>query len=274
MSEGSSLAPTLIPLGEFMTPLQLTRESIYSVPQTAGCYLIYLEEQPFYAGMSACNIRSRLWAHATGRGSKRVRHMLACQRAMYFEYLEVFPWEDCPSQVVAGTEFVFMMLHSGGLLPGNMRADNFRHFGIERDPALLVMDYFEDVREVLLTARKDVFFVDPYLDAELVSRYMANINIGVSVRLLRSRGTAALVPPIDLAAMQVDHPIELRSTSSPLYGRFLFLDGVRGFRSAASFTVGGRTEPTQLTEITDEPRMQEHEAIWSAATTDHSQAQR
>ena len=115
-----------------MTPHRLTREHITLVPRSAGCYFIYLEDQPFYAGMSESNIQRRLWAHATGRGSKRVRQMLGLGRVMYFEYLDVYCGETYAEQEVAGTEFVFMMLHNGRLPPGNMRADNCLHFGKER----------------------------------------------------------------------------------------------------------------------------------------------
>jgi hypothetical protein len=34
----------------------------------------------------------------------------------------------------------------------------------------MVFDYFDEVRKIIESARKDLFFVDPYLDAEFVSR--------------------------------------------------------------------------------------------------------
>ena len=58
------------PTGEFMTPLPLTRPNLDSVPLIAGCHLVYLDDQPYYAGMSRTNMRARLRAHVTGRGAK------------------------------------------------------------------------------------------------------------------------------------------------------------------------------------------------------------
>ena len=36
----------------------------------------------------------------------------------------------------------------------------------------LVYDYFDEVRKIIETARTDLLFVDRYLDAEFVSRYL------------------------------------------------------------------------------------------------------
>jgi hypothetical protein len=254
----------MAPEGNFMTPLPLTREHIYSAPQRAGCYFIYLEDQPFYAGMSASNIRARLWAHATGRGSKQVRRELACQRPMYFEYVDVSASDAYPADVIAATEFVFMMLHSGRLLPGNKRADNYRRFGVEREARLLLSDYLEDSRKALSGARAEAYIVDPYMDRELLSRYMSHVKSGVSIRLLVGGGEPVLISPGDVTA-HVGRAIEARCAPSTLYARFLFLDGARGFTSIASVMVDGRREPTRLTEVTDARAMQNHEALWSAA---------
>ena len=50
-----------------------------------------------------------------------------------------------------------------------------------------VFEYFDELRKVIETARTDVFFVDPYLDAEFVSRYLPYVAEGVSIRLLGGR---------------------------------------------------------------------------------------
>lgn len=134
MSQAPSLLPALTPRGEFMAPLRLLREHVRLVPQSPGCYLIYLDEQPYYAGMSRTNIQRRLWAHATGRGSKRVRLMLALGRIMYFEYLDVYASESITARDVAGTEFFFMMMHTGNILPGNVRADGYLLLSREPTP--------------------------------------------------------------------------------------------------------------------------------------------
>ena len=57
-----------------------------------------------------------------------------------------------------------------------------------------VFEYFDELRKVIETARTDVFFVDPYLDADFVSRYLPYVAEGVSIRLLggpKKRGHTA-----------------------------------------------------------------------------------
>jgi hypothetical protein len=113
-----------------MTPLPLTPEETRSVPRIAGCYLVYLDDQPYYAGMSRTDMRSRLRAHAAGRGSKMIRAKLAEGRPMYFEYCETDP-----AFFVHGTEDImraeswFMLLHSGEPLPGNLKLDGLSYVG-------------------------------------------------------------------------------------------------------------------------------------------------
>lgn len=51
-------------------------------------------------------------------------------------------------------------------------------------PHKKVFEYFDEIRKVLDLAKQDVLFVDPYLDAEFVSRYLPIIGAGVSIRLL------------------------------------------------------------------------------------------
>ena len=130
-----------------------------------------------------------------------------------------------------------------------------------------VLDYFEEVRKVLITARRELFFVDPYLDAEFVSRYLPHVSQGVTIRLLGKKGIAALVPAVELAAQQFNIQVSLR-TSSSLHDRFLFIDGARGFHSGASFKDGARLAPTIFTEVTDAlgSVLGVYDQMWSAAT--------
>lgn len=130
-----------------------------------------------------------------------------------------------------------------------------------------VLDYFEEVRKLMATARSELFFVDPFLDAEFVYRYLPQIPSGVTVRLMGKKGMLALKPAVDLAGQQLSLNIELRSAST-LHDRFLFIDGQRGFSSGASFKDGARLAPTIFTEITDAlvGVKATYEQLWSRAT--------
>jgi len=118
-----------MPTGEFMAPLMLERQHVRSVPESPGCYLVYLGDQPFYAGMSRTNMRKRIWAHATGRGSRMIRQALTAGQPMYFEYCAIDPaFPATSNRDVARTEFWFMLLLTGKPLPGNLRLDGMSCF--------------------------------------------------------------------------------------------------------------------------------------------------
>lgn len=131
-----------------------------------------------------------------------------------------------------------------------------------------VFDYFDEVRKVIGSAQKELFFVDPYLDSEFVSRYLTQVVASVQVRLLGRKGIASLLPAVELMRKQTSCAIEVRS-SSLLHDRYLFVDGIAGFQSGASFKDGAKTAPTTFTEVTDAlpAVLSTYEALWSTATT-------
>lgn len=130
-----------------------------------------------------------------------------------------------------------------------------------------VFDYFDEVRKVIGSAQKELFFVDPFLDSEFVSRYLTQVSASVRVRLLGRRGMASLIPAVDLMRKQAGCAIEVRSSPS-LHDRYLFVDGRAGYQSGASFKDGAKTAPTTFTEVTDAlpAVLSTYEALWSAGT--------
>jgi hypothetical protein len=114
-----------------------------------------------------------------------------------------------------------------------------------------VFEYFDEIRKVIEAAIQEVFFVDPYLDADFVSRYFPHIHAGVSVRLLTSnKKLPALLPAIEMFANQSGLSVAVRS-ATVLHDRYLFIDKMTCYQSGASFKDGGKNAPTTLTQITD-----------------------
>jgi hypothetical protein len=62
-------------------------------------------------------------------------------------------------------------------------------------PHKMVFEYFEDIRKIIELARQDLLFVDPYLDAEFVARYLPNVAAGVTIRLLARENWRPCSPP-------------------------------------------------------------------------------
>lgn len=129
-----------------------------------------------------------------------------------------------------------------------------------------VFEYFDEVRKVLEAATHEVFFVDRYLDAEFVSRYLPHIPSGVNTRLLTRERVSKLLPAVSVFASQEEAIIEVR-TSAQIHDRFVFIDGTQCYQSGASFKDGAKRSPTTLTQITDafDSVLATYEAIWTNA---------
>jgi hypothetical protein len=133
-----------------------------------------------------------------------------------------------------------------------------------------VFDYFDELRKVIEPARKEVFFVDPYLDAEFVPRYLPHVASGTLVRLLGSpKQMAKLVPAVDMFAKQSGLSIQVRS-STAIHDRYLFVDRAACYVSGASFKDGARKAPAVLTQIGDAfgAMWTTYDTLWNAATVE------
>ena len=130
----------------------------------------------------------------------------------------------------------------------------------------LVFDYFDEIRKIVEIAKQDLLFVDPYLDAEFVSRYLGHVSVGVTTRLLAREKLATLLPAVDLFAKQLKAAIEVRSAPN-FHDRYVFVDRTACYQSGASFKDGAKSAPTTLTQITDAfaTMLQTYEAIWGSA---------
>jgi hypothetical protein len=117
-------------------------------------------------------------------------------------------------------------------------------------PHGLVFDYFDELRKIIELAKQDVLFVDPYLDAEFVSRYLPHVAAGVMIRLLAREKLATLLPAVDLLSRQNGRTIQVRSAAS-FHDRYAIVDRISCYQSGASFKDGAKSAPTTLTQITD-----------------------
>jgi len=129
-----------------------------------------------------------------------------------------------------------------------------------------VFEYFDELRRLIESARSDVFFVDPYLDAEFVSRFLPLVPDGTSIRLLGRERIASLKPAALAFASQYGHSVEIRSGSG-FHDRYLFIDRQACYQSGASFKDGAKKAPTVLSQITDAFAAMHHtyEQLWKQA---------
>jgi hypothetical protein len=130
----------------------------------------------------------------------------------------------------------------------------------------MVFDYFDEMRKIVELAKQDLFFVDPYLDAEFVSRYLVYVTDGITIRLLTRYKLLTLIPAVNAFCQQSNRKVEVRSAQN-LHDRFVFVDKIACYQSGASFKDGAKSAPTTLTQITDafQAMLQTYEKLWNDA---------
>jgi hypothetical protein len=130
----------------------------------------------------------------------------------------------------------------------------------------MTFDYFNELRKITERAAADLLFVDPYLDADFVERYLVHVAPGVGIRLLTRFKLQTLLPAVDAFAKQSGISVAVR-TADNLHDRFVFVDAKECFQSGASFKDGAVKADTTVTQITDafDPMHQAYEALWAKA---------
>lgn len=113
-----------------------------------------------------------------------------------------------------------------------------------------VFEYFDEIRKIIELATVEVFFIDPYLDADFVSRYLTYVKNGVRIRLLTSQKLGGLIPAIKTFALERGASIEVRAQEG-LHDRFIITDGTSCRQSGASFKDGAKNAPTTIVEVLD-----------------------
>jgi hypothetical protein len=131
----------------------------------------------------------------------------------------------------------------------------------------LVFDYFDTIRKIIETASTDVFFIDPYLDADFVSRYLSHVRPSVRIRLLARERIATLLPAVTAFTQQAQSRLEVR-TASGFHDRYVIVDKAACYQSGASFKDGARNAPTTITQVTDAftAVRDTYEGIWNVGT--------
>jgi hypothetical protein len=138
----------------------------------------------------------------------------------------------------------------------------------------MVFEYFEELRKLIELAVQEVFFVDPYLDADFVARYLLLVQDGTTIRLLTAndpKRLGALLPAVDLFVRQHNHPVEVRSTAG-MHDRYLLVDRTSCYQSGASFKDGAKKAGTIMSQVTDafQAIWDSYDAMWACAKVERS----
>lgn len=129
-----------------------------------------------------------------------------------------------------------------------------------------VFDYFDEVRRIIESAKTDIYFIDAYIDAEFISRYLPHVSADTKIRILAREKLTTLRPAVAAFIAQNQREVEIR-TIAGFHDRYIFVDGLKCFQSGASFKDGAKKAPTTLTQITDafSAVLETYEQLWTKA---------
>jgi hypothetical protein len=197
-----------------------------------------------------------------GRVSAAIERWNSSKSALVKEYLDLFFSNGHARETGYGFTKLLTLLHQA---QNDLRLETLGPANIAI-PHKMFFHYFEEIRKIIELARQDLLFVDPYLDAEFVSRYLPNVATDVMIRLLAREELATLLPAVDAFAQETGATIEIRPAPH-FHDRYVFVDRASCYQSGASFEDGARSAPTTITQITDAfvVVLKTYENIWNGA---------
>jgi hypothetical protein len=197
-----------------------------------------------------------------GRVSAAIENWKPLKSSLVMAYLGLFRSNGNVRETASGFTNLLTLLHQA---QNDLRLETMGPASVAV-PHKMVFEYFDEIRKIIELAKDDLLFVDPYLDAEFVARYLPNVADGVMIRLLARERLATLLPAVDAFAEQTGAIVEIRSASS-FHDRYVFVDRASCYQSGASFKDGAKSAPTALVQITDafEAISRTYEEKWSQA---------
>jgi hypothetical protein len=132
-------------------------------------------------------------------------------------------------------------------------------------------DAFAAVGKALGTATADVFIIDPYADAKLLTDYAVLAPETVSVRVLAGKMySKALKPAAEHWRQQMKQPLEVRlGAPGSLHDRLILIDGKTAFVIGQSFKDLATRAHTSLARLPPDAgklKVEAYELMWSSAT--------
>jgi hypothetical protein len=131
-----------------------------------------------------------------------------------------------------------------------------------------VYDMLRALRDLLASAKTDVFVIDPYMDAEVFDGYISAIGRSVATRLLLTKFANSVKPA--MAAYLKQYAVRLESRSSPrLHDRVVFIDKRSCYVLGQSIKDAARTRATYLAPLPAEIaslKLGIYEELWSTST--------
>jgi hypothetical protein len=130
-----------------------------------------------------------------------------------------------------------------------------------------VYDVFRALNEVIGSAEKSIFIIDPYLDDTIFSHYLNSRKPEVKVRLLLSKNADQLKPAAEKYKTQFGEVLEVKRTRA-VHDRVIFIDGYVCWVLGQSLSHAAQAKPTYLNPLSPDvipAKLEEYDRIWSDA---------
>jgi hypothetical protein len=124
--------------------------------------------------------------------------------------------------------------------------------------------FYKDLKTIIETARKSLFIVDNYLDAQIFDLYVARVQAGVDIRILTDQLRGAV--QVIATKFSKRGQFELRTSSGATHDRHVFVDD-RGWVIGQSIKDAALKKPTYMVELNNATTFRNiYEPIWLTAT--------
>ena len=131
-----------------------------------------------------------------------------------------------------------------------------------------VYDFFRALTDVIASADKSLFVVDPYLDTEVFDGYLSSLGSRkIKVRLLANKYADNVGVAAEKFRAQHSSQIETRKTAA-IHDRVIFVDDTECWVLGASIIDAGK-KPTYLAPLSPDvvaAKLAAYEVIWATGT--------
>ena len=125
-------------------------------------------------------------------------------------------------------------------------------------------DFYIDFKAVVLSAKKTIFLIDPYINEEVFNLYIKKLPNEISCRVLLGKLDDNLRSVIEKLKLSPSRAIEVKR-SKGLHDRVVFVDNSKCWLLGQSIAEAAKKKPTYLVELPDElthEKLSYYESIW------------
>jgi hypothetical protein len=126
-------------------------------------------------------------------------------------------------------------------------------------------DFYSDFKTVVLSAKRHLFLIDPYINEEVSELYVKKLPKEVACKVLLGNTNNNLKTVIKKLHASPSHNVEVR-TSKGMHDRVMFIDDSTCWLIGQSIKDAAKKKPTYFVELPDElvhEKMAYYSELWS-----------